>query len=74
MTSTKIGLSTEKKKKSSSQEIVIFKPPMQLKAIINSIMSGGKMNFPKEVYQIMVEDGRSYSESLKQINVGMKGI
>lgn len=47
---------------------------MQLKAIINSIMSGGKMNFPKEVYQIMVEDGRSCSESLKQINAGMKGI
>lgn len=32
------------------------------------------MNFPKEVYQIMAEDGQSYSESLKQINLGMKGI
>lgn len=47
------ALSTEKKK--SSQQILISKPPMLLKAIINSIMSGGKMSFPKEVYQIVAE-------------------
>lgn len=33
-------------------------------------MSGGKMSFPKEEYQIMAEDGQSGSESLKQINGG----
>ncbi len=32
------------------------------------------MSFPKKEYQIMAEDGQSYSESLKQINGGLKGI
>ncbi len=67
------ALSTGKNKK-SSQQILIYKPPMLLKAIINSIMSGRKMSFPKEEYQIMAEDGQSGSESLKQINGGLKGI
>lgn len=32
------------------------------------------MSFPKKEYQIMAEDGQSDSESLKQINGGLKGI
>lgn len=44
---------TKKRKEKKSQTIMISKPPMQLKAIINSIMSRGKMSFPNEKYQIV---------------------